>query len=303
MSRNEKWLSAILLVALIVWSGLSLWESWIGKPTALNHTILTQLGEEIALLSQKIKTVEAAEKRVAKFQETAQLGTPEAIVYDYQKWLVERAEQTGVTHIALTPLPGIDLSQEFVRLPFSLSVRGSREQLLKLIADLNEASFPHRINSLRLEAVRVGQETLPGLRLSSELELVTSTQGEKTVHAFSINRSRDTEQLVRNLNQRLHFSPYMPQPMPRPAPKTFRPKPQVPPKTYQLIALVEDKGELQAWFYCQKNQRKSVLKADGKLGAQHSVLEIGKDHVILAINNKPQRMALGDRVEISQDPE
>lgn len=301
MTSNERWLSIVLLTCVAGWGGLSLWETWIKTPAESHDVALTQLNGEIQGLTQQLKTVKAAEQRVEKFSERAQLGDPKDLVYDYQKWLIERAENKGLTHITLTPLPTQELSDELIRLPFSLSGRGSREQLLELIADLSEATFPHRINSLRLEAVRVGRETLPGLRLSSELELVTAVNSDEPTQTLSTKNDIGTERLVQNLNKHLQFAPYQPQPKPKATQIVVRPtKPNVPPKIYQLIALVEDAGEFQAWFYCQKDRKRSVLRIDEKLGEQHAVLQIDGDNVVLAVHEKPQKLALGDKIRIEQ---
>lgn len=299
MSRNEKGLLGVLAVCLLGWIGLSGWESWIAEPAQRNVKHIDQLNQEISVLEKQLGEVLTAQARVEKFHENSQLGAESDLVYQYQRWLLAHVDKTQLEHVSLSPLPTEKLGDDLVRMPFSFSCRGSREQLMDFLSELQLAAFPHRINTLRMEAVRVGQQTLPGLRLSSELEVVTSLRPTKKVVSLTSHHGSDTE-FVHHLNEDLHFAPKVVTPVPRPQPRQpqRRQPPPEPPTTLQLIALVEESGEFQAWFYNLADRKRTIVKANDELGDGHSAAQITQTRVVLSANEQVKMMSLGDRIQI-----
>lgn len=304
--REKKLAIAVgaLLALVVVWYG---WSTY-SDAVRLREGQISALSSEVRRKQTLINLGHVDNQRLAEWAERSLPSNPDAAASAYQSWVIEIAENAGLTqsHIAparVTKLPGL-----YVKLPFSFQAKGTLAATSAWLAAFYRADHLHQLRDLSLQPSPDGSS----LTLTAGIEALVMDDAPRidtlgTASGARLNEARGAE-LAAAITKRNLFAPYVPPPPPPPPPTTVveappaPPPPPPPPPSFDpakftiLTSIVFVQAEPQAWLDVRPTNQLLKLKVGDPVTVgqfKGKLVRIGDREIEVETDGKRQLVSLG----------
>lgn len=318
-SRERNLLMAAAGVAVLVIG----WQGYVWTTGALDakRSQLTKLEQEITKQRGIVRRGEQATRQLAEWEEQSLPANVELARAQYQKWLLDAVGKAGFDdanvdtgRLSSALRTGENGQREVVyyRLPFTVSGRGTLEELTRFLYGFYRLNHLHRIQRMSVQPIEKSKKL--ELTMSIDALVLPGAMPEKPL-AKSDSRQlawddlKDYEEVIVKRNLFAEYTPPPPPPRPvvrreerpKPPPRpTPSPKPRFDPSKHAFVtAIVEIGNRPQVWINSRTDGKTFKVSPGEKIEIgpfEATVLRIGNKNVILHYEGKRWLLALGDNL-------
>lgn len=279
--------------------------------------------------ASRLRTRQALERKVAESDrdvariEHAQAGLqaayrqslppdPSVAVALYQEWLIQLAQEAGLSHSVVTPGVAIPEREFGHRIPMTLQATASTPEIAHFLEQFQQAPLLHRV--LHLSLLHPHDQDAPHqLRATIQLEAISLTGIEPRQTLFPMDQpptpaGDKNTQLVQHLSERLLFD--RPEPakseVPAEDPADSTPDRVNPLTQIRFVGTWRSETGQEAWFLNEEDQREIIVTGQTPLTVDSltgRLLSVTHDSVTLDVAGQTRRLNLGETLETLGDAE
>lgn len=308
-NQRERVLAILLATSLVLGVGSHLVDSLVLQPLDQKHRRLSALRFTVADRKDDLLEVIRVSRELDEISTTSLPEDPALSATLYQQWLIETANELGITAAQITPGRAVEEADLGHRIPFSFRAEVSESQLGRFLDRITSLPVLHAVSSFSIVAEKPGAKQLQ-LNLSCEAVALSGTRQDVDVSLAELaDRStasddgRDSEspdEAVQIFARKLFVAGYRP-PRPPAPPTQPRPEPAKPDERLDvyLVGAVVQGSRREAWFLDRSSQRETIAQVGETVtlaGIRMQVQHVEERHVKLINDGQEFLLELGQHL-------
>jgi hypothetical protein len=309
MNQREKIMAGGLLAVLGLWQGSVQYDRFISSPVNARQA---EIEDRTSRISKKKIDVAKSQADARKYKVWKQRSLPPDPVNAanlYQNWLVELANKTKLTNVAVTPKTTTVKSKGDVYTVVTIDVngKGKLSNIRDFLYEFRNSGLMHRLAKVTLTSSQgTGDPTIDFSITADALSLKDASSrttlfsdpklGELVAKEIRAQPKADYELIAKSS---LFVRGYNGPPGPAPRPQSIpRPSADEDPRQFIRLSSTFSEGDevYDATLYDPTTNKFATLSAGGEFslgGVSGKVVDVASDHVVLDIQGEHFRLGLG----------
>lgn len=314
-TKRDKVLMMVLIAVMLLGFAEDTVMGLLLSPFSQQTQTRDSLRRKVAERERDLSRVEAAQQTLRQANQISLPPDPSVATTLYQNWLVETAQQSGLTNAVVTPGLPIRERDAGHRISMTLQAETTAPRIGQLLDRLQNTSILHRVSHVSL--IDAGGKTAKGtLRLMLNLEALSLSTSEPRSTLMPSNDHPTLPELDRaeqsasdSLAQVFIRSPLFDRIEPRVFKPTAAHAPNVAKQTpaqdslsrIRFVGTWQDGSRNEAWFFDELQRQKFVVVTQdrfqfGQLAGQ--VLEVHNDKLKVDVEGHHRELMLGQALSV-----
>lgn len=257
---------------------------------------LNSLRERLARTRVEMVAVRTARQQLIKIAGKTLDATPAVATTQYHKVLLCLAQQYELADPVLTPHRAQPVNDRLSTIPFSLQASTTLEQLQKFVAHFEQLDVLHRLTMIAIEPSHIAGNS----NLLCRMQFETACLDVAGVEAKELEYLSPTALFIAPFSERL-ASVSSRNPFGQPVADAGRPivaatEVSKPTAVLELVGVIEDGANSEAWFLDKSTGRNHIVKLNGDFdhdALAGRLIAVDEDSATLQVANTQVQLSIG----------